>query len=306
MKGSREIKVGLLAIVCAGILYFGFNFLKGVNIFSPTDCYYGTFERSNGLTEQAPVYILGHKVGSVESVKYDFTRTPAFTVGVSIDDGIALPKGTKMALIADGLLGGAAIELILPDTKTTEVHKPGETLASVIVPGMMDNLQTGLLANIDSLIVQTNTLIASLNNELEEGSLHATLQNIEQISADLQVSGADIRQLTHNRLPGIMKKVDATMTTLQNVMVDLKNVVSDVNDANIQNTISELNRTIANVNSILESEDGTLGLLLNDTELHDNLNNALKSLDNAVSNVDSVVMAIKARPFIKKKLPRQD
>ena len=61
-----------------------------------------------------------------------------------------------------------------------------------------------------------------------------------------------------------------------------------------------------NVNSILESEDGTLGLLLNDTELHDNLNNALKSLDNAVSNVDSVVMAIKARPFIKKKLPRQD
>ena len=59
MKYSREVKVGVLALVCAGILYFGFNFLKGVNIFSPTDCYYGYFERSNGLTEQAPVYILG-------------------------------------------------------------------------------------------------------------------------------------------------------------------------------------------------------------------------------------------------------
>lgn len=83
MKYSREVKVGVLALICAGILYFGFNFLKGVNIFSPTDCYYGYFERSNGLTEQAPVYILGHKVGLVESITYDFTRTPAFVVGVN-------------------------------------------------------------------------------------------------------------------------------------------------------------------------------------------------------------------------------
>ena len=67
MKHVREIKVGILAVVCAGILYFGFNFLKGVNIFSPTNCYYGYFERSNALTEQAPVYILGHQVGLVDS-----------------------------------------------------------------------------------------------------------------------------------------------------------------------------------------------------------------------------------------------
>ena len=100
MKYSREVKVGALALVCAGILYFGFNFLKGVNIFSPTDYYYGYFERSNGLTEQAPVYILGHKVGLVENIQYDFARTPAFIIGVNIDKGIQLPHGTEMALIA--------------------------------------------------------------------------------------------------------------------------------------------------------------------------------------------------------------
>ena len=127
MKYSREVKVGVLAIVCAGILYFGFNFLKGVNIFSPTDGYYGYFERSNGLTEQAPVYILGHKVGLVESITYDFTRTPAFVVGVTIDKGIELPNGTEMALIADGLLGGAAIEFILPKTQTATCYQRGDT-----------------------------------------------------------------------------------------------------------------------------------------------------------------------------------
>ena len=297
MKYAREVKVGVLAIVCAGILDFGFNFLKGVNIFSPTDCYYGYFERSNGLTEQAPVYILGHKVGLVESVKYDFTRTPAFTVGVNINDDIVLPKGTKMALVADGLLGGAAIELQLPESSIGANYQGGDTLMTTVVPGLVENLQTGLLANVDNLLSEVNTLIAQLNNEMEQGSLHATLQNIERITTDLKVSGADIRRLTHNQLPEIVEKIDTTITGLQTI-------VANVQDVNVKNTIDDLNETIHLLNQVLQSEDGTLGLLLNDTELHDNLNQALKNLDNAVLNVDTVVMSIKARPFIKKHLPK--
>ena len=299
MKYSREVKVGVLAIVCAGILYFGFNFLKGVNIFSPTDCYYGYFERSNGLTEQAPVYILGHKVGLVESINYDFTRTPAFVVGVTIDKGIKLPIGTEMALIADGLLGGSAIEFILPQTQSAEAYLWGDTLPTIVVPGLMENLQTGLLAKMDSLLSETNHLIATLNSEVEEGSLRATLQNIERLTDDLKNSVQDIRRLTHDKLPGIISKIDTTMS-------DLHTIVADVRDAEIQNTIANLDSAINTLNQVLKSEDGTLGLLLNDTELHDNLNTALKDLDNAVLNVDSVVMSIKARPFIKKKLPRKD
>lgn len=299
MKHSREIKVGILAVVCAGILYFGFNFLKGVNIFSPTDCYYGYFERSNGLTEQAPVYILGHKVGLVESVKYDFTRTPSFVVGVNINDDITLPMGTEMALIADGLLGGSAIELILPNAQSDLVYQGGDTLKTKVVPGLMDNLQMGLLANLDSLLVETNALIANLNNEVSEGSLHATLQNVEKLTADLSVSGNDIRRLTNNQLPGIINKIDTTIAGLQTLVENNKN-------ANIQKTVNELNETISLLNQMLQSEEGTLGLLLNDTELHDNLNTALRNLDNVVQNVDSVVISIKERPFIKKKLPKNN
>lgn len=299
MKHSREIKVGILAVVCAGILYFGFNFLKGVNIFSPTDCYYGYFERSNGLTEQAPVYILGHKVGLVESVKYDFTRTPSFVVGVNINDDITLPMGTEMALIADGLLGGSAIELILPNAQSDLLYQGGDTLKTKVVPGLMDNLQMGLLANLDSLLVETNALIANLNNEVSKGSLHATLQNVEKLTADLTVSGNDIRRLTNNQLPGIINKIDTTIAGLQTLVENNKN-------ANIQKTVNELNETISLLNQMLQSEEGTLGLLLNDTELHDNLNTALRNLDNVVQNVDSVVISIKERPFIKKKLPKNN
>lgn len=299
MKYSRELKVGVLAIVCLGILYFGFNFLKGINIFSPTKVYVGTFDRVNGLTAQAPVYIKGYKVGLVESIQYDFKQSPAFTVAVSIDKAIELPRGTEMALVADGLLGGGAIELQLPALMNRAMpYQDGDTLPTLIVPGLIDNLQTGLLAQLDSILTEANNLLASLNNEMEQGSLHATLQNVERITNDLTVSSKDIRKLTHNQLPAIMDKVDTTM-------VGLQDIVADVQAADIQSTISTLDSTIHVLNTALQSENGTLGLLLNDTELHDNLNTTLKNLNTAVMNVDTIIMSIKARPFVQKKLSKK-
>lgn len=300
MKYTRELKVGILATLCMVILYFGFNFLKGVNIFSPTKVYVGQFERANGLTEQAPVYIKGYKVGLVESVQYDFMCHPAFVVHVSIDKDIVLPRGTQMALIADGLLGGGAIELQLPMLTNRAVpYQDGDTLPTQIVPGLMDNLQMGLLTQVDSLLVEANILLASLNSEIGEGSLYVTLQNMERITNDLMVSSKDIRELTHDQLPVIISKIDSTM-------IGLQTIVTDVNDADIQHTIQSLNAAVASVNHILHSTDGTLGLLLNDKTLHDNINVTLKNLDEAVLNIDTIVMSIKARPFIQKKLPKKN
>lgn len=299
MKISREVKVGALALLCAGILYFGFNFLKGVNIFNPSECYYGYFERSNGLTEQAPVYILGHKVGLVESIQYDFTRTPAFIVGVHINKGINLPRGTQMALIADGLLGGSAIELQLPELSNRAMpYQKGDTLPTVMVPSLFDNLQTGLLVQLDSLLLQANRLLSTLNNQMEEGNLHATLQHIEQLTADLEQSGQDIRQLTHTQLPSIINKVDTTIT-------DVQHIANALQEAQIENTIADLNQVISTVNTSLQSEEGTIGLLLNDNTLYQNLNSALLNLDHAISNVDTIMTSIKARPFIQKKLTKK-
>lgn len=301
MKHAREIKVGVLAIICLGILYFGFNFLKGINIFSPTRYYMGQFEQLNGLTEQAPVYIKGYKVGLVEAIRYDFTRQPAFTVAVSIDKGINLPKGTEMALIPDGLISGMAIELRLPPltsaNTTTDNYQRGDTLPTTITPGLLDGLQLGLLAHLDSLIQEANDLVISLNNEMSEGSLRNTLGNIERISRDLTVSSKDIRTLTHNQLPSVVNKADTTIS-------DLQTIVAQVRAAEIQKTLQKLDTTIQTINQVLSSDTGTLGALLNDKTLYDNLNNALGDLDNAVLNVDTVVMSLKAHPLIKKRIPR--
>ena len=141
--------------------------------------------------------------------------------------------------------------------------------------------------------------MANLNNEIVDGSLQSSLENIEQITSDLKVSGKDIRLLTNQQLPGIINRLDTTLTEVQYI-------VTNVKDANIQNTLNDLNETIKTVNQLLQSDNGTIGLLLNDTELHDNLNTALKNLDNALLNVDTIMLSIKERPFIKKKLPKKD
>ena len=261
MKISRELKVGVLAILCGVILYFGLNFLKGINIFSSTSSYVGQYEKISGLTEQAPVYIKGYQVGLVERIQYDFTQSPAFTVAVSVNKDIMLPEGTQMALVADGLLGGMAVELILPTQQTgATIYEKGDTLPSIIVPGLFDNLEQGVLAKLDSVLSETTTLVAGLNDEMSNGNLRKALQNVERITQDLQVSGSDLRKLTHNQLPAIVAKVDTTMT-------GFAAVASDVRDANIVSLVDSINTVISGVNQAINSQDGTLGLLLNDKEL---------------------------------------
>ena len=297
MKISRELKVGVLAVLCAVILYFGLNFLKGINIFKSTYSYVGQYENLSGLTEQAPVLIKGYQVGLVESINYDFTQPMAFTVAVSISKNIQLPEGTQMALVANGLLGGMAIELQLPNVASANVYQHGDTLSTLIVPGLFETLEQGVLAKLDSVLGGANTLVASLNNSLEEGSLYQTLANVEQITSDLKVSGADLRHLTNIQLPTIMAKVDTTIT-------GFAALATEVSEVNIVGLVDSVQGVISGVNQAMNSHDGTLGLLLNDKTLYDNLNVALEDLDRAVINVDSIVMSIKARPFIRKKLPK--
>jgi phospholipid/cholesterol/gamma-HCH transport system substrate-binding protein len=297
MKISRELKVGVLAVLCAVILYFGLNFLKGINIFSSTATYVGQYENISGLTEQAPVMIKGYQVGLVESIQYDFTKPLSFTVAVSIANDIHLPHGTKMALVANGLLGGMAIELQLPEVTSVNTHHRGDTLPSVVVPGLFETLEHGVLAKLDSLLGEANAMVASLNNSMEEGSLYQTLQNVEQITSDLKVSGNDLRQLTHKQLPTIVAKVDTTITNVAALAAEVRNV-------DIVGLVDSVQTVVNGVNTAMTSQENTLGLLLNDKTLYNNLNVVLEDLDNAVLNVDSIMMSIKARPFIQKKLPK--
>ena len=290
MKHAREIKVGLLAATCLFLLFFGFNFLKGVNIFSPTNAYHGTYAHLHGLEEQAAVYIRGHKVGQVDAIHYDFTRDSSFTVDISVRKDISLPAGTRMALVADGLLGGMAVELQLPEHSspsergTGNVSK-GSFLPTTYVPGLMESLQGQLLAHVDRAVLNIDSLVASLRTQVAGNHIQSTLENVDRISGDLTAVSADLRHLMRSQVPGIVNNADT-------MVANLNTVVAGIKEANLQATVARVDTAVDGVNAVLadiSSKEGTLGRLIYDKALYEHV-------DATVLSADSLLVDLKAHP----------
>ncbi len=285
MKYAREIKVGLLATLCIFLLFFGFNFLKGVNIFSSVYSFHGVYTDVHKLEEQAPVYIHGYKVGRVDKIHYDFTHDSAFVVDISINRDIDLPRGTQMALVADGLLGGMAIELLLPTAATAGVVESGETLPTCYVPGLVENMETNLLASLGSTLSGVDSLVAQLNSQLNNDHLKNSLAHIDTISTDLTVVSRDFKGLMTHRVPSIVDNADSAIASV-------RSIAADIDRADLAATVQRLDSTIENVNlavSDIRSDSGTIGLLLHDQSLY-------RNIDATVVSVDSLVVDLKANP----------
>ena len=290
LKYAREIKVGVLATVCIFLLFFGFNYLKGVNIFSSIHSFHGVYTNIHGLELQAPVYIRGYKVGQVDNIDYDFTRDSSFTVDISIKRNINLPEGTRMALVSDGIMGGMAIELLLPATEVASkediAYLPtGATIPTTVVPGLLDGLQESVIQPLSNTLASLDTILGQLETQLDNNHIESILANADLAVADLQTSSQQLKQVMSHQVPSVVTKLDTTMS-------DLQQVVTDVKAANIKATVARVDTALDNVNYLIadfRSPNGTVGMLLNDKGLYNHI-------DSAVVSVDSLLVDLKANP----------
>ena len=261
---NREIRVGIMAVVAIFVLYFGLNFLKGIDIFSPISYYYATYDNIGGLVPSSPVYVKGFKVGQVEEVKYDFTKEVAFVVKISVKNDIVVPKGAKIELFDDGLMGGKAIQLVYaPLTASQELYTPGDTVESQIGGGLMAQLSGELLPKIESISTQADSLLRSVRVLVESNELKNSMSSIEKTTADLAVSSAQLKGLMKNDVPRIMKDVNVLTSDFKQVSGNLKKI-------DFAATFSSINHTIENLSLITDkvnNPEGTVGMLLNDKNL---------------------------------------
>lgn len=289
MKHTREIKIGILAAVCIFLLFFGLNFLKGVNIFSPTNSYHGTFVNLHNLEEQAAVYIRGHKVGQVDNIHYDFTRDSAFTVDISINRDIVLPQGTQMALVSDGLLSGMAIELQLPEQSTiTNDQLPiakGSFIPTIYVPGLMESVQGELIAHVDAAIQSVDSLVAELQLQVQGDHLKNTLSNVDRVTGDLTGVSADLKRVVNTQVPTIVNNADKAFANLNEITSDLQKADLAATVARVDTAVDGINTFIADV----RSQEGTLGQLIYNKSLYDHI-------DATVVSADSLLVDLKAHP----------
>ena len=273
---TREVKVGIMAVIAVFVLYFGLNYLKGIDIFSPVSYYYGRYENIGGLVPSSPVFVKGFKVGQVEQIKYDFSKKESFVIKISVSKDIKLPKDTRIELYDEGIMGGKAIQLIYaPVDLSQAVHQPGDTIETKMGVGLMAQISGDLVPKIESISTQADSLIRSVRVLVENKNLNKSMASIERTTADLAVSSSQLKKMMNTDVPRILNNVDVMTTDFRQISGNLKKI-------DYQATFASIDHTIANLNLISEkmnSSEGTIGMLLNNKDLYINLSNTASSAD---------------------------
>lgn len=279
---TKEVKIGIAFVIAFALLYWGLNFLKGVNLFTPTNHYTLRYTDIGGLVVSNNVIIKGHKVGQVHTITYDFTSDTPFTVTININDDIRLPQGTTAILADESLMGGKCINITLGNATTH--HNPGDTIPSTIDTGLLGTL-ADIIPTLKTTIAHTDSLINSLNQITTSTQIQTTLDNIQNITTQLKHTTTTLNNMTNNRLPGIIDQLDTTMTNINSISRQLEAI--DYSDI-----IQSIDTTLQNINHFttrLNDPDGTIGLLLNDPALY-------REITTTITSANNLLLDLKANP----------
>ena len=282
-KISKEFQIGVLVIVTIAITFFGINYLKGINIFNPTNYYYLKYDRINGLVETNPVNVKGYKVGLVQEIIYDYENpNKDIIVVLQLDEELRIPVGTKAALVS-GLMGGATIELML--NESSSYYERGDTIPGYIDDGIMTALTSEVMPRIQTIIPQLDSLIVSLNEIAENKTIESSLANINEMTGNLKKASVGINRIVDKDVPELC-------TNMNSLLSDFSKVSGNLSKVDFDKTVTQLNTTLSGVQTMVDRVnrgEGTLGLLMKDPGLYNNLNTT-------VSSANELLVDLKANP----------
>lgn len=263
---KKEFKIGIAAIVALIILFIGINYLKGINMFKSESYYHVDYTEVNGLALSSPVYANGFKVGLVRDIQYNFNKPGHITVGIEMDDNIKIPVGSKAELVTE-MLGTVKMNLIM-NYGENQTIAPGDTIEGYANNGMMAKAEKDLLPQMEKMLPKLDSILSSLNKILADPAIGNTLKNAEQLTASLNQTSSHLQRLMSNDIPKLTGNVTA-------ITEDLKVISGNLKGIDYAATFNKIDETLKNVYALtdkLNKKDNTIGLLLNDPELYNNLN----------------------------------
>ena len=285
MKLTKEIKIALVAIVGILVMYFGINFLKGMNLFSTNNAYYMTFDDIQGLGASTPIYADGYKVGTVDGMEYDYKENGPIKVKVDIIKDLRIPQGSKAEIVKD-LMGNLQVNLLLANNPRERVE-PGGVIPGAVNGGMMDKA-ANLIPVVEKMLPKLDSILTSVNALLADPALAASLHNVETITSNLTVSTRELNTL----MAGLNKQVPGMIGKANGVLDNTNRLTANLASLDVQGTLNKVNQTLESAHQFTEklnSNQGSLGLLMNDTKLYDNLTSTM-------GHADSLVIDLKAHP----------
>jgi phospholipid/cholesterol/gamma-HCH transport system substrate-binding protein len=287
MTISNETKVGSLTAIAIVLLILGFNFLKGKNLTAKNTRYYATFGDVQGLAKGNPVAISGKETGSV----YDIDggkEMKQLKVTINMKEDVSIPEDSY-AVITRSLLGAVQLEIKLGNSKTYK--KDGDNIQTIAASDLIGDAMKKLdpvLYQVTKAVKSLDTLLLAVNSVVDpntKNNIRATMENLNKTTASLAVSSASLQAMLNAQTGSIAKTVDnlnsftgalknnnekftQTMTNVETATGKFASLDLQTTLTNLNGTVSELKNTLTKANS----DKGTLGLLMNDPKLYNNLN----------------------------------
>lgn len=282
MKISNELKIGFWAIVAVVIMFYGLRYLKGINSFKEGQFYYLNCDKVDGLAVSSHVTLHGLKVGMVRQMEYD-TQNKSIVVLLNIyDSDLKIPTDSKVSVQSD-LLGTSDVVLEMGDA--TQYFEPWDTIqAPPASPGLMEKADP-IVEQITNLMPKIDSLVSGINVLVNESKMQESLLQINTLTQHLNTTVNQLNSLLRNDVPAIMSNLESTTANLDTLSVQAK-------EADIQQLLVNANTTIETANTLLKQmmdENGSVGKMLQTSELHDQLNKT-------IADVDSLINDIKANP----------
>jgi len=233
------------------------------------------------LSQSSSVTVKGNKVGKIETIKYDF-ETGKTRVSFSVNPKLKFSKNSMIRLYETGLMGGNALAII--NANDGQIAKPGDFIASEVQPGLITSLKdnfTGISTDLDSTIRSADTLMTNLNAMVVDESDAGLKSTISELNSTLK----SFKNLSYS-IQGVIKENDAKIASVldnfEKTSKDLSELSADLKKVDLSKTIDNLNNTLTGIQNIMASIDtneGTLGKLLNDDGLYNNLEAASKEME---------------------------
>lgn len=281
-KYSRNFIIGVSFLVALALVYFGVNYLTGINVLKKQNTYVVLFEDVSGLYSSSPIYVNGFQVGLINSIKMHRNDNPMqFAVDINLEGNYKIPKGSHIEFGSDFL--GSSTASIVVDQESSSYYMPGDTLMGKRQSDMMGSVGE-MVPKADSLLLHLDSVVISLNKLLSSPIWHEALKGIGSTIASLDRSSKSLDKV----MVALDKDVPEITNNIVGISNDLKEVTDELATLEIEKMFNTIDVTMENIEELtkkLNRDDSSIGKLMTDTQLHDSLTTTLSSVSQLLEDI---------------------
>ena len=290
MRFTKEIKIGFLAIIGIMMSVFSYNYLKGINLFDKSRKFTISYEKVDGLSISNPVTMNGFKIGKVQKINFNPDNTRELLVDILIDNDVVFPKTSVAELYETGLIGGKAIAIIPDYENDSTIAFDGDQLKGVIKPGLtelVNQILPQVQLQIEAVMKNAEIVFKNINTLFDEDTkqeLRSSIEDFSNLTKSLSETSNEISSLITNNSDNISFAISDFKKASNNI----KSISESISSKEVSEISSNLNTLVNNLNSIsksLKDSEGTVGQLINDKSIYNNLENATEKLNILIEDI---------------------